>query len=105
MNRHKRSPSAEMGSRLFVRSSVSFDRLSACVRAAPYGRIYVKLYTGNFYANLSINYKLQLRFIVIGDIKLPLNPSFRMKWYQSVGTADEQLKKLLTVRKRPAAGR
>jgi hypothetical protein len=59
--RHKRAPSAEVGRRLFVRSSVPSDRLSvhlaACIRTAPYPRIYVKLYNGDFYVHLSRNYK------------------------------------------------
>lgn len=96
INHHKRAPAAEMGLRLFVGSSVPSDRLSvrlsACIRAAPYAPIYVKLYNGDFYANLSRNHKLQLRFIVVGDIKLPLKHSLRVKWYQSIGIAEEQLK-------------
>lgn len=96
INRHKYAPPPEMGLRLFVGSSVPSDgpslRLSACIRESPYTRIYVKQYNVNFYANLSRNYKLRLCLIVVGDIKLPLKRSLLLKWYQSFGTVEEQLK-------------
>ena len=86
INRHNRATLAEMGLRLFVGSSVPPDRLSACIRAAPYARIYVKLYNGDFCANLSRNYN----YVLLSSATL--KRSLRVKWYQSTGIGEEQLK-------------
>jgi len=82
-----------MGLRLFVGSSVPSDRLSArlsaCIRAAPYAQIYVKLYNGDFFMQICreiTNYN----YVLLSSATL--KRSLRVKCYQSIGTAEEQLK-------------
>ena len=73
--------------------SCPFAHLSACISAAPFGRISLQFYSADFYENLSRKKQILLKSDKIWrtlheDLSTFYCCSLRVKWYQAVRIAE-----------------